>query len=111
MTKFAAIAAFGLFCCPTPVFAQAEGMAPDTVSRAIEGCENRLRSQLGKEGWSQIALQSAKVDDTPNRNDWIIGWLQGQQGGKQRDMDFSCHVDLHDGHVLSADVKPRSAKP
>jgi hypothetical protein len=54
-----------------------------------------------------VQLFDVRADDTPSRNDYIIGRAEGRRGGPPARFVFNCRVDFAAGSVRSVDVRPR----
>lgn len=77
------------------------------TDRAIQSCEASVEQRIMRDGFRRVDFASARPDDRPGRNDFVIGTASALERDRPVWFDFSCSVDLRAGTVRSADVTPR----
>jgi hypothetical protein len=77
------------------------------TQRAIDSCQQAVRSRILRDGDARLEFTSIRMDDNPGRNDWVIGSVRADRGRGFDSFNFSCSVNLRDGDVRSVDVTRR----
>jgi len=75
--------------------------------RAIESCQQAVRSRVLRDGEARVEITSIRMDDNPGRNDWVVGTVRADRGRGFDSFNFACSVDLRDGDVRSVDLTRR----
>ena len=65
----------------------------------IEEALDRLRPQV-------IVIRRTASDDSPGRNDWVVGVFEVRRGREWDRYRFECSVNFNTGRVRSADFQP-----
>ena len=77
------------------------------TGRAIQACEASVEQRIIRDGFRRVDFASARPDDRPGRNDFVIGTASALDRDRPVWFDFACGVNLRDGDVRSVDVTPR----
>jgi hypothetical protein len=83
------------------------GLGGEASQRALDTCQQAVRTRVERDGYRQVEFQSIRMDDQPGRNDWVIGTVRADRGRGSDSFNFSCSVNLRDGDVRSVDVTRR----
>jgi hypothetical protein len=73
--------------------------------RAIQVCQDSVTSRLNQDGYAYVAFERSVPDDSPGRNDWVIGTVSGSRRFETTRFSFSCSVDFSSGKVRWVDVR------
>ena len=92
-----------------PNFPPGRGPGPGgfPMARAIQICQDSVTSRLNRDGYRYVAFERTIPDNSPGRNDWVIGMVSGRRGFETTRFSFSCSVDFSSGRVRSVDVVRR----
>jgi hypothetical protein len=90
-----------------PAAAGVDIFGDQATGRAIQACEVSVEQRLIRDGLRRVDFASARTDDRPGRNDYVVGTASALERDRPVWFDFSCSVDLRAGTVRSADVTPR----
>jgi hypothetical protein len=74
---------------------------------AVGNCQRAVEDRMRDRGLRDISFGRIGVDDNPGRNDWVVGDVRGERGGRLESYNFSCRVDLRGGDVRSVDLNRR----
>ena len=79
-----------------------------TTDQAVNECQNAVRSQAGDRfGGRAIEFLNTRIDDSPGRNDWVVGTIDVHRGpNEQERFRFSCSVNFDSGHLRSVQIDP-----
>ena len=80
------------------------GLPPD---RAIRICQDAVVDRLNRDGYRDVQFDRTYPDDSPGRNDWVIGTASARRDRRGERFSFSCSVDFRSARVRSADVRRR----
>ena len=80
-----------------------------TADQAIRICQDTIRQQANSRfRTSYITFQRTAIDDSPGRNDWVMGTFSVRRGYRgQETHRFACSVDFDNGRVRSAQIDPQ----
>jgi len=78
---------------------------PRNDALALQNCQRSVESQVRRDGYDRVNFNSVRVDNSPGRNDWVIGEFRAVGRNGPEDLRFSCSVNLRDGDVRSVDIK------
>ena len=90
---------------------QRENQALDrrfTTEQAVRVCQEAVREQaVERFRTSNIAFRRTTLDDSPGRQDWVMGILDVRRGfDRDEAYRFSCSVNFDTGRVRSAQLEP-----
>jgi hypothetical protein len=77
------------------------------MARVIRSCQDAVTTRLNRDGYPYVTFEYTAPDNTPGRNDWVIGNVSGRQGYQTTRFSFSCGVDFRSGTVRSVDIRRR----
>jgi hypothetical protein len=79
-----------------------------TTDQAVRVCQDSVRQEARQRfGSRNVEFLDGRLDDSPGRNDWILGRIQMRGGQAPREvMRYSCSVDFNSGRVRSAAIDP-----
>jgi hypothetical protein len=84
-----------------------------TTEQAVNVCQDSVRRQArNRFPGRHVEFLNARIDDNPDRNDWVIGTLdvirgQDMSEGRYR---FSCSVNFDNGQVRTAQIDAKRAQ-
>jgi len=78
-----------------------------TTDQAIQVCQDAVRQQVGDRfRSSDVRFRRINLDDTPGRNDWVVGIIDVGFGDRRVEpYRFSCSVNFDNGQVRSAEIE------
>ena len=74
----------------------------------VDACGQAVVFRLRQNGYRDIKIARANLEDKPGHNDWIYGTTIARIGSVTDSFDFSCAVDLDSGRIRSVNVNPRA---
>ncbi len=79
------------------------------IDEAVRICQQEVFTQASRRlRTTDVHFNRTRIDDSPGRNDWVIGTLDIHRGSAREErFRFSCSVDFNNGRVRSADLDPR----
>jgi len=79
------------------------------VDEAVRICQQDVSTQASRRFRTpDIHFNRTRIDDSPGRNDWVIGTLDIHRGSAREErFRFSCSVDFGTGRVRSAELDQR----
>lgn len=78
------------------------------ASQAINICREAVQNKIISDyRFNRVDIRTARADDRPGRNDYIIGEAIARRGGTAEDFSFVCSVDFNSGRVRSVNVNRR----
>jgi len=77
------------------------------ADQAVQACQDAIRRQaVERFGARQIVFRRINMDNSPGRNDWVVGMLEVRRpDGVEERRRFSCSVNFDNGRVRSADIE------
>ena len=80
------------------------------VDEAVRVCKDAVSQQAASRFRNaEIRFLRTRIDDSPGRNDWVIGSVDVRRGPRGDVYNFSCSVNFDNGRVRSATIDPRPA--
>jgi hypothetical protein len=77
-----------------------------TTEQAVRVCQDSVRQQAGgRFRQSAVEFLKTSLDDSPGRNDWVVGTLAVRRGERREIYRFSCSVNFDTGQVRSAEIQ------
>lgn len=85
----------------------------DTVTedRAMQTCEDAVIDQATERLHPQVlVIRRTAMDNSPGRDDWVVGVFEVRRGRNWDRYRFSCSVDFSNGRLRSADFQPSGGR-
>jgi len=77
-----------------------------TTEQAVRVCQDSVREQAsGRFRQAAVEFLRTTLDDSPGRNDWVIGTLAVRRFDRREIYRFSCSVNFDTGRVRSAQIQ------
>ena len=78
-----------------------------TDTDAMNTCRDAVVNRIHDLGYAGVDVGSIRVDNTPGRNDWVLGEAHAGRGDHTARFDFTCRVNRYTGSLKSVDVNGR----
>ncbi len=97
----------GFAPAPPPVVVERERSRRYTAEEAIRICKDSVVAQAhDRFRDADIEFRKVAIDDSPGRNDWVVGVLEAVHRRGPRDaFRFSCSVNFDTGRVRTAEIE------
>lgn len=78
-----------------------------TDTDAMDACRDAVVGRIHDLGYAGVDVRSIRVDNSPERNDWVLGEADAGHGNRSAIFDFTCRVNRYTGSLRSVDVTGR----
>jgi hypothetical protein len=75
-----------------------------TQDQAIRACRDEVRGRAAERYGSNIRFEGMRMEDNPDRRDWIVGSFTTPRDGQIH--QFACSVNFDNGNVRWAQIDP-----
>jgi len=83
-----------------------------TADQAVNICRDDVRQRAAQRfGTPNIQFQNMRVEDNPDRRDWVVGTFTTPRfGNRSRLHEFACSVNFDTGQVRWAQIDPENGR-